>query len=278
MPESPGGTIHATGSRWLAAHLRSRFGPVLVILSPPRSGSTVVARSFWRNPRFGWYVHEPYDRVYHRDGGRDSIRRAVSDALETPEGRTAATGVIIKEMTFQAGPLTPELITAATLPVLVTVRDPRLATWSRMRQRAKSGQEPCFPHIETGWPDLEDALAFMRERDVPYVIVDVTELRRRPAAHLTALCERLGLPFTRDMLSWPKADDVSFGRLDGEQNRWYSRVLSSTGFQRPTEKVPRLDAFPAENGMRAHVADCLDAYQAVLDDPHLLVPDREPQR
>src|SRR5688572_11824723 len=59
---------------WLTDRLRA--DPVLVILSPPRCGSTAVARSFWQHPLFRWYIHEPYDRVYHHGGDRDSIQQA----------------------------------------------------------------------------------------------------------------------------------------------------------------------------------------------------------
>lgn len=263
------GAVPETG--WLAEHLQSRFEPVLVIISPPRCGSTVVSRALWQHPQFRWYVHEPYDRLYHKGGGRDSVRLAIANALEKTEPEAGSgRGVVVKEMTFQAGPLLPELIRAATLPIVVTVRDPRLAVLSRMRQRRRAGQEPSFPHAETGWADLESGLGYMREHSIPHVIVEVTELRRRPSELLPTLCERFGLTFTPQMLSWPSVPNLSLGNLDGEQKHWYARVLTSTGFQPPDEEVPPLDAIPGDSGMRDQIVDCLRVYRAALEDPHSL--------
>lgn len=256
-----------------ARDLRARFRPVLVIISPPRCGSTVLARSLWRHPRFGWYVHEPYDEAYHRGGDLQSVREAMAGAVPQPAAERdggPGPGVIVKEMTFQAGPLLPELLHAATMPVVVTVRDPRLAVRSRMRQRAAGGAEPCFPPAETGWPALRDALAYLRRHGLPYVLVDVTELRRDPAALLPELCARLGLGFTPDMLAWPRADHIALGRLEDEQRHWYTRVLGSTGFEPPAERMPDLSEFPVRDGMRAHVEGCVALYHELLTDPCLL--------
>lgn len=260
----------------LAAAWPSRFDPVLVVISPPRCGSTVVSRSLWQHPQFRWYVHEPYDRFYHQGDNWESVPVAVSNALEETE-TSIGQGVVIKEMTFQVGPLLPELVSTATLPIVVTLRDPRLAVWSRMRQRQIGGHEPSFPRIETGWTDLEKALAFMRAHSVAYVIVEVTELRRRPSALLPILCERLGLTFTPQMLSWPSTPDLPLGGLGGAQNHWYSRVLTSTEFQPSDEEIPALDTIPGGSTMHEHIVDCLRIYRAALDDPcSLSMPSARP--
>jgi len=266
------------GQGWLAERLQGRYEPVLVILSPPRCGSTAVARSFWQHPLFGWYLHEPYDQVYHRGGNWMAVDHAASRPVELNAltaggsggcgGTAAGNGLIVKEMTFQVGSMLPELMMAATLPVVVTVRDPRLAIASRMRQRAAAGQDPGFPPVESGWGDLVAGLAAARARRIPYVLVEVTRLRAQPGLVLPALCERLGLQFTPDMTSWPSLGDLSLGNLE-EQRHWYSRVLRSTGFERPDEEIPDLDAFPAGDA-RAHVASCLDIYREILTDPFLV--------
>ncbi len=267
-------TSSVTAAGWLAERLWSRFDPVLLILSPPRCGSTAVARSFCQNPRFGCYLHEPCDRVYHHGGGLGGVEQALAEPLGVHRlGGTAAEGargVVVKEMTFQPGPLLPELLAAATLPVVVTVRDPRLAVWSRMRQREKGGQPPSFPPAESGWRDLKAALETARDRRVPYLVVDVTRLRSQPGRLLPALCQRLGLPFTPQMLSWPSLGEVPLGQLGAEQRHWYARVLASSGFERATEPTPELDAFPATDGMRAHVSECVRIYRETLTDLQVL--------
>lgn len=253
----------------LAANWPSRFDPVLVVISPPRCGSTVVSRSLWQHPQFRWYVHEPYDRFYHEHDDWQSVRIAISNALEETE-TSFGQGMVIKEMTFQVGSLLPELVRAATLPIVVTLRDPRLSVCSRMRQRQIGGHEASFPCIETGWSDLENALAFLRDHSIAHVIVEVTELRRQPSVLLPALCDRIGLTFTPQMLSWPSAPNLPLGGLDGAQNHWYSRVLTSNGFQPCDEEVPELDTISDSGGMREHIVECLRIYRTALEDPHSL--------
>jgi hypothetical protein len=250
-------------SGWLG----SRFDPILIILSPPRCGSTALARAFSQHPAFGWYVHEPYDRVYHRKESRETVRAALSQPLSVG---SAAGGVVIKEMTFQAREHFLELLDTATLPLVVCLRDPRQAVLSRMEQRQKAGQEPMFPLVESGWFDLQQSLDVAGRNGIPYVLVDITALRERPATLLPMLCQRLGLEYFPAMLSWPSREDVVLGQLGDEQRHWYQRVLASTEFAPPTEEIPSLDAFPVAGGLRDHVADLLRIYRQLLQDDHAL--------
>jgi len=250
----------------LTTSVRSLFDPVLVVLSPPRSGSTALARAFWPHPAFRWYVHEPYDRFYHQNADARTVLEALRDPVEV--GQPGSNGLVVKEMTFQAGRYAGELVAAATLPVVVALRDPRLAIESRMRQRRRAGQEPSFPPRESGWQDLVAILRELRANETRYVIVDTTRLRAEPEPTLVTLCELLGLPYTADMLTWRGAEDVQLGQLADEQSHWYDRVLRSFGLQPPTEQVPDMADFPPP--MRAHVAECLEVYHDLRDDPEVL--------
>lgn len=267
---SPEATATVVRPGWLADYIRPRYVPSLVIISPPRSGSTAVARAFWQHPAFRWYAHEPCDSVYHRDGGSAEVVRAIAEGIDTtsvPGPETSGNGIIIKEMTFQAASLLPELIGAATLPILFIVRDPRLSIASRMRQREHGGQSPWFPPAESGWHDLDAALALARDAHVPYVVVEFDRLCADPAAVIRATCRRLGLAFVPEMLSWEPARGISLGQLGPEQRHWYERVLASSRFERPAGTPPPVDSFPADRGIRAHVAECLDIYRRALGDP-----------
>jgi hypothetical protein len=246
--------------------------PVVVIVSPPRCGSTALARSFWRHDRFRWYCHEPFDLIYHSGGGIDSARTALAGSLDN--GSPTGTGLVVKEMTFQAGGHLSELMGLATLPPVFLLRDPRRAILSRARQRARAGGEPWFPHEESGWHDLARALATARENTVPHVVVDFGLLRDDPGDVLPALCRAVGIEFTPGMLNWPSHGDLELGQLGGTQRHWYEQVLRSTGFEPERRQAPSLEEFPARGGMRAHVAECVELYHDLLRLPEALAPER----
>ncbi|RCV49010.1 sulfotransferase-like domain-containing protein [Marinitenerispora sediminis] len=219
-----------------AAGPLSRFDPVLLVLSPPRCASTVLARALWNHTLFRWYLHEPYDRGYHHGAdGPDPLRAALAGRLDRQrlahDVSGHANGLVVKEMTFQAGAHLEQLVSAATLPVVFTLREPRLAVRSRMRQRARGGAAPGFPAREAGWDDLRRAWRHVRAAGIDHVIVDMTRLSRDPASLVPLLCARLGIDFSERLLSWPAITGAPLGRLGDEQAHWYERVLASRGFE-----------------------------------------------
>jgi len=254
----------------LSAQLRARHDPVAVILSPPRSGSTALARSLWQHRAFRYYLHEPYDAAYH-DGLALSPEIALDSVLDRGEiaGRDEApggSGIVVKEMTFQAAGRVAGMLGAATVPVILLVRDPRLAVSSRMARREKDGLPARFPAAEAGWRDLAAARQLLRDSGTRYIVVDISDVRRHPAGVLRAVCQRLGLAFDPGMLSWPSAGSLRLGNLNGRQDAWYERVLSSTGFQPPDELVPGDDYF-RDRQMLDVLSECLRCYQDVRADP-----------
>jgi hypothetical protein len=253
---------------FLSQDLLSNFDPVAVILSPPRSGSTVLARSLWQHRAFRWYLHEPCDRAYHLGQGPEPVTDMILDRAGLSSPALTATGIVIKEMAFQAGDAIADF-QRATVPVIFLIRDPRLSVLSRMRRRELDGDAPSFPAREAGWRDLLAAIALFRETGTPYVVMDVSDIRRSPHTALRALCSRLGLPWDPAMLRWESLPHLRLGNIDGRQDAWYVRVLTSTAWERPDETMPPPDAF-REQGMSTVVAECLDGYRQVRMDPRYL--------
>jgi hypothetical protein len=138
-----------------------------------------------------------------------------------------------------------------------------------MRRRELDGDVPSFPAKEAGWRDLLAAIALFREAGTPYVIMDVSDIRRSPDTALRALCGRLRLPWDPAMLRWERRPGLKLGNIDGRQDAWYVRVLTSTAWERPDEALPSPDAF-REQGMSTVVAECLDGYRQVKTDPQYL--------
>lgn len=257
---------------FLAQNLLPHFGPIAVILSPPRCGSTVLARSFWQHHLFRWYLHEPCDWAYHVGLGSqpESITSMLIDRATVSGLDPRGNGVVVKEMTFQARGAMAEF-QVATIPVIFLVRDPRLAVYSRMRRRELDGDAPSFPAKEAGWRDLLEEIDLFRQSGKPYVIVNISDIRKNPATMLKMLCRHLGLPWDSAMLSWANLANLRLGNIGGRQNAWYARALTTTGWQPPGENFPSFDIFCKYN-MGAVILESLSAYQEVLRDAQYLDP------
>ena len=70
-------------------------------------------------------------------------------------------------------------------------------------------------------------------------VIDSATIRESPRRALSALCHRLGIPFTERMLAWqagPKPYDGVWAP------HWYNAVHLSTGFEDPEGDLPRLPA------------------------------------
>lgn len=257
---------------FLTQNLLPNFGPIAVILSPPRCGSTVLARSFWQHHLFRWYLHEPCDWAYHVGLGSrpESITSMLTDRATVSGLDPRGNGVVIKEMTFQARDAMAEF-QVATIPVIFLVRDPRLAVYSRMCRRELDGDAPYFPAKEAGWRDLLEELDLFRQSGKPYVIVNISDIRKNPAAMLEALCRQLGIPWDSAMLRWASLANLRLGNIGGRQNTWYKRALTTTGWQPPDEYLPSFDIFRKCN-MDDVILESLSAYREVLRDAQYLDP------
>ena len=248
-----------------------------VIVAPPRSASTALARILWQHRAVRFYAHEPYGAVYHEGAppatAEEALREPV-DLDETVGGKSAeATGLVVKEMTFQVGRCFPDLAAHTARPVVFNVRDPRLCIASRMEMRRRQGLPETFPLNESGWSDLEWQLSWCRERAVAYRVVDATELRRHPELVAPPLLESLGLDFDESLLHWTPVRPETV-RAVADQGAWYERVLSSKGLEREDELIPEVTSFPAELGFREHVEWCCGVYEALQRDAFLIGADR----
>ncbi len=116
-------------------------------------------------------------------------------------------------------------------------------------------------------PTLED-LGYPRQLEIfeahGGLVVLGSDIRQRPEAMLRAICERLGLPFTRRMLRWPKGGHPADGVWAGH---WYQGVHASTTFAGQEAEV-----LPELQGSAANVcSDALAYYDALA--AHRITPD-----
>jgi hypothetical protein len=251
------------------ARVRARHREVLVLVGPPRTASTALARVLWNHPAVGWYRHEPFEATWYEGAGAD---RAVA-LLENPtpvgalnplragEAPEPSAALVVKEMTFQVGDAFPLLASLATRPIVFLIRDPRLSIASRMRVLRRAGRPEAFPVRESGWDDLEQQLAYVRDHGIPHLVVDSHDLRAEPERVVPRVLTRLGLPFTPALLAWEASPASGLSTVSGDGDPFYQRVLESKGIEAPTEQVPDLSELPPP--LRAHVAECVERYEGM---------------
>jgi hypothetical protein len=103
------------------------------------------------------------------------------------------------------------------------IRDPR----RMLASLARVTPEPAL--CDTGLPQQVEIFDLVRDREgsVPPV-VDSADVLRDPPGVLARLCERIGIPYTDRMLSWPPGIRPTDGIW---AKHWYDSVEQSTGFE-----------------------------------------------
>jgi hypothetical protein len=130
---------------------------------------------------------------------------------------------------------------------VLLARDPREMLPSLARQI------PSPTLRDTGLAEQVEILGVMLERDERPVVIDARELLLDPPGILRRVCEGLGIPFERAMLSWPagpKPEDGVWAK------HWYDGVHASTGFE---PYRPKTGPFPER--LKPLLNECLPLYE-----------------
>lgn len=243
IPRPHPGLLDVTG-------LTETFSTRLLLVSPPRVGSTPVARLLWEHPVVSHHCHEPFEAVYWGSAGLDSIGRCLLGPMNVATGEREPArhardprGLLIKEMSFQLDMDSFRWLCALTdRPVIFVIRSPRAAVVSRLRiVRELSGAE-TFPPDQSGWPALGEQTRACSEAGIPYLVVDSDDLRADPVGNSYALVAALGLTPAADLVNWRPRQDLRLctpdvGALMGDvrshDDPFYRRVLASDGIQPP---------------------------------------------
>lgn len=218
--------------------------PVRIAMwSGPRNISTAMMRAFENRPDCTVSDEPLYGAWLSMTGADHPMRKRVIAAMETDWARVVdhLTGPVPdnrpvwyqKHMTHH---LLPEMLNRdwmAKLTHAFLIRDPKQVITSYLKKRNTVSAE------DIGIPQQLRIYEFVRTelgQDPP--VIDSGEFLEAPEAHLRVLCERLGIDFLPDMLSWPA------GRRDTDgpwAPHWYQNVWKSTGFEQGARKVPQLD-------------------------------------
>jgi hypothetical protein len=260
----------------------------LALISPPRTGSTAVARLLWQHPSVTHHCHEPFEASYWGDQGPESVEGVLRNPMAVASGERIAladvergSGLLMKEMSFQLSQAQfAQLIGLATAPPIFVICDPRLSTTSRLRIVRELNGAQTFPPFESGWQSLREQVELCRARDIPYVLVDSDDLRADPAGVTAALMSAAGLPQAGGLENWSPRPGLQLvspevGALMSDARKaddpFYRKVLGSSGIQ-PRGEVSweREEAAIAAAGIQDDVTKWRHWYEEMRADPALI--------
>lgn len=203
----------------------------LAMWSGPRNISTALMRAWenrpdcavWDEPLYGYYldatgIDHPGAEEIIADQGTDAeaiIARCIGDI---PGGKSI---FYQKHMTLH---LLPQLDRAwlAALTNCFLIREPEavIASYAAVRSEVTLS--------DIGFVQQAELFDYVQGLDgEPPLVIDSREFLLDPRAMLSAICARLGIDFSEDMLHWPPGPRDSDGVW---APYWYDSVWQSTGF------------------------------------------------
>lgn len=217
----------------------------------PRSISTAFERVFVERDDFE-VLHEPFSASYYYSEDRLSERYAdenpkaennyesvLQDVLRPRQRR-----VFLKDMAYHAKPLIgPDFVSRFANTFIV--RDPKyvLASMHKMW--------PDFTFEEAGYEELYRLFRVAEDAGEEPIVVDAMTFSENPVEVLSVYCERLGIPFDEDSLSWQPREVRRWENWEG----WHEEAQRSSGIERAERRDPVL---PPE--LEEMYERCLPAY------------------
>jgi hypothetical protein len=205
----------------------------IAMWSGPRNISTAMMRA-WGNRPDTTVIDEPFYAYYLERTGKDHpIAAEVTAAGETDWRRVARRLTkepvpgdkrifFQKQMTHHFLPeVDHEWIVELTNFFLI--RDPREVILSYIRKNPDPALE------DLGFAQQCEIFNFVRDRThTTPPVVDARDVLQNPERALRLLCDTIGVPFDRAMLSWP----AGLRETDGVwAKHWYDAVIRSTSFE-----------------------------------------------
>ncbi|MDX1540227.1 MAG: hypothetical protein R3349_02375 [Geminicoccaceae bacterium] len=238
------------------AATRAADEPVRIALwAVPRSVSTAFERVFVERDD-AMVLHEPFSHAYYFGEERRSDRYA--DQPPVPDRTFEAVReqvlevddapiVFMKDMAYQASPL-DDLAFYGRFRNTFIIREPREALASLARKW------PQFTAEEAGYEEQGRLFDLVTaELGQPPVVVDATDLRRRPQQTIEAYCSAVGIPHRADALQW-QARPVDIWQ---DWAGWHDDAEQSQGIEPPTPAP----AEPLPPQLEAVVEQCRPVYQ-----------------
>jgi branched-chain amino acid aminotransferase group I len=204
----------------------------IAMWSGPRNISTAMMRS-WGNRPDTFVCDEPLYAPYllataHTDhpGYEDTIRHHQTDCPTVVKWLTGPVpgGKSVFYQKHMAHHLLPEMDLAwvSRLTNCFLIRDPAEVLQSLTEfLPSPTAEETGVPHQARLFDYVCDCVGAAPP------VIDTRDVLENPRGMLTALCERIDVPFFDEMLSWPAGPRDTDGAW---AQYWYSKVYQTTGF------------------------------------------------
>jgi len=226
----------------------------IALWAVPRSLSTAFERVFVERDDLE-VLHEPFSAAYYY--GPDRLSERYADEAPKPENsyesvltevfRPREKRLFLKDMPYQAkGVMSREFIRKFTNTFII--RDPKYVLSSLYKLW------PDFTLEETGFEQIYWAFKYAEEAGQDPVVVDAMTFSEHPVGILSVYCERVGVPFRPDALSWEPGEVEKWQSWEG----WHEAAQQSTGIERAERRDPEL---PGE--LQEAYEECLPYYYAL---------------
>jgi hypothetical protein len=193
----------------------------------PRSVSTAIERVFVVRGDFKVF-HEPFSVSYYYSPERRSDRFAATEAkeeygyAEILERLLAfeEKPVYFKDMAYHvAGIMSGEFVSRFTNTFIIRDPAPVIASLGRFW--------PDFTPEETGYEQQHRLFELALENGEEPAVVDAADLTADPEGTIRAYCEKLGVPFMPESLSWEPGDVPGWEMW----TEWHEEAQESTGIK-----------------------------------------------
>ena len=215
--------------------MTNRTKPI-ALWAVPRSLSTAFERVFVERGDFE-VLHEPFSTSYYYGTDRPSDRYADEEPRTEHDYENVLAEVLrprqrrvfLKDMAYHVRPLIDPQFASRFVNTFI-IREPKYVLTSLYEMW------PDFTPEEAGYEQLDRLFRYATEGGEDPVVVDAMTFSENPAGILSTYCERVGIPFHEDSLSW-KEREVSHWE-DWEE--WHEEAQRSTGIERAERKDPQL--------------------------------------
>jgi len=239
--------------------MKKKKNTYINLWSGPRNISTATMYAFaqradtrvYDEPLYAHYLSVTDADEYHPEAEEilATMENDGQKVVQMMEGDHGKPIVFFKQMTHHLVELDWSFMKNMTNIILT--RDPKEMLPSYAKQVARPTMR------DVGYAAHLELADYLRSIGQPVIVLDAKRVLENPEKVLTALCQKIEIPFDSAMLKWtagPRSEDGVWAKY------WYKSVHESTGFAAYQKKIA---PFPAS--LEPLLAACEPIYKSLLE-------------